>query len=195
MDAQQQAQLAQSNAAKQAAPVLTAEQLKQQQEMQAAMRVQQEQLQAHINQQIQQGITAYNLDVQRLTIAAQGLEACVNAAKTVGLDLGLDTQSAICHVALKIRGLLVKAEAAENVSCETLGTATDKPKQQANEPHKFDQGDTVIIKKTPNTRYKISELGGILDTEKGISQNIYKLEGLDGSFEESELDEVEKRMI
>lgn len=128
MDAQQQAQLDQSNAAKQAqsAPALTPEQMQQQRAMQEAMQRQQEQLQVHINGEIQKGLVTYNLDVQRevaemqkLTLAAQGLEACVNAAKTLGLDLGLDIQSAVCNVALKIRQLLGKAEATENVSCET----------------------------------------------------------------------------
>jgi len=184
MDAQQQAQLEQSNAAKQAqaAPALTAEQMQQKQQVEAALRQQQEQLQAHINQQVQAGVTMYNLDVQRLTIAAQGLEACVNAAKALGLDLGLDTQSAICNVALKIRGLLVVAEAADSVSCETA------PRQQANTPHKFNQDDMVVVKKTPYKAYKIISVGGVLNSETGISTNEYKLEGLDGDFDESELE-------
>jgi predicted RNA-binding protein with EMAP domain len=59
----------------QQAPELTAEQQAQQAQMQAAMRQQQEQLQNHINSEIQKGVQHYNLDVQRLTIAAQGLEA------------------------------------------------------------------------------------------------------------------------
>lgn len=65
----------------QQAPELTPEQQAQQAQMQAAMRQQQEQVQNHINQEVQKGVQLYNLDVQRLTIVAQGVEAIHNVEK------------------------------------------------------------------------------------------------------------------
>jgi hypothetical protein len=102
--------------------------------MEAALRQQQEQIQAHINQQVQAGVTMYNLDVQRLTITAQGLEALfkvitsdkVDADTAVPLaDLLLDTAK---HVGFKLKALINPEEtpAAENVSCETVANTEDR---------------------------------------------------------------------
>ena len=133
MDAQQQSQLAQSNAAKQAAP-LTAEQAQQRQQMEAAMKAQQEQLQAHINQQIQAAVTAYNLDVQRVTIAAQGLEALFKVITSpdvyaeTSMEIGSILLDTAKQLGLKLKALINpdKTPVVDNVSCETSAITNEE---------------------------------------------------------------------
>jgi hypothetical protein len=75
----------------------------------------QEQLQMHINAEIQKGVQLYNLDVQRLTIVAQGLEALHNVSK----ETESNEMATLC-LALRTKfedaiGIYVT----QKVSCET----------------------------------------------------------------------------
>lgn len=99
----------------QQAPELTAEQQAQQAQMQAAMRQQQEQIQNHINQEVQKGVQHYNLDVQRLTVVAQGLEALHNVSK----DTDSNEVKTLC-VALRTKFEdAIGIHVTQKVSCET----------------------------------------------------------------------------
>jgi hypothetical protein len=132
MDAAQQAQLAQSNAAKQTPP-LTAEQVAQQKAMQEAMAQQQQQLQAHINAEIQKGVQFYNLDVQRFAVAAQALKDLVTTDQTLA-DISVSAEDLLriefvassilsgIERSLGINTLSTELPATEDVSHETIGS-------------------------------------------------------------------------